>query len=244
MTYESLTLLQWIATAAILFAAYFVRGIAGFGSALVAVPLLALMLPLTLVVPVIVLLDYLGSASHGIGNRHHIQWGELWPQLPFTLIGIVTALYLLRELEAGLLTTALGLFVIGYALYSLLPLPALRGSKLWAAPSGFFAGLVGSLFGTGGPFTVIYLTLRGLEKAAFRGTIATVFLIDGGMRLAGFTVSGFYGRDSLIFALISLPVMAVGLYIGGHVHTNLSRQAFVRIVAAVLLGSGIALLLK
>lgn len=242
--YETLTLAQWAFVAAVLFAAYFVRGIAGFGSALVAVPLLALLLPLSLVVPVVILLDYLGSASHGIGNRRDIQWHELWPQLPFSLIGIVTALYLLSELEPGLLTTALGCFVIGYAVYSLLPLPELRASKLWAAPSGFLAGLVGSLFGTGGPFTVIYLTMRGLDKVAFRGTIATVFLIDGGMRLVGFTMSGFFGRETLLFALISLPVMAIGLYVGGHIHTSLSRQAFVRIVAAVLLGSGVALLLK
>ncbi|GAB6041537.1 sulfite exporter TauE/SafE family protein [Endothiovibrio diazotrophicus] len=241
---ESLTISQWGAVAAILFAAYFVRGIAGFGSALVAVPLLALLLPLIVVVPVVVLLDYLGSVGHGFGNRHHIQWRELWPLLPFTLVGIVVALYLLHRVEPGLLTSALGGFVIAYALYSLLPLPELRGSRVWSIPAGFLAGLVGTLFATGGPFTVIYLTIRGLEKAAFRGTIATVFLLDGGMRLVGFAVSGLYARDALLLSLAGLPAVAAGLYVGGHVHTTLSRGAFVRIVAVVLLGSGVALLVK
>ena len=206
---ESLSIAQWGAVAAILFAAYFVRGLAGFGSALIAVPLLVLFLPLAVVVPVIVLLDYVGSLGHGVGNRRHIQWGELWPLLPFTLVGIVVALYLMREVEPGLLTSALGVFVIGYAVYSLLPLPELRGSRWWSIPGGFLAGLVGSLFATGGPFTVIYLTLRGLEKSAFRGTIATVFVIDGGMRLVGFTAGGLYGRDALLLSLLMFIIVSV-----------------------------------
>ena len=230
--------------ALVIFAAYFVRGITGFGSALVAVPLLVLVLPITLVVPTIVLLDYLASMSHGIRHFHHIQWRDLLPMLPFTLLGIVTALYLLKALQPGLLTDALGLFIIAYALYSLLPLPPLHGSRVWAAPLGTLTGLIGTVFGTGGPFTVIYLGLRDLSKAGFRGTVATFFAIDGAMRLIGFTVSGFYGEDNLPLFLAALPIMGLGLYAGGHIHTHLSRQAFVRLVAVVLIGSGIALLLK
>ncbi len=230
--------------AAVIFAAYFVRGITGFGSALVAVPLLVLVLPLTLVVPTIVLLDYLASMSHGIRHFKHIQWRDLLPMLPFTLSGILIALYLLRQLQPGLLTEALGVFIILYALYSLLPLPPLRGSRIWAIPLGGLTGLIGTVFGTGGPFTVIYLGLRNLDKAAFRGTVATFFAIDGGMRLIGFTASGFYGRDNLLLVLCALPIMALALYAGGHIHTNLSRLAFGRLVSLVLFGSGIALLLK
>ena len=235
---------QPVYLALVIFTAYFVRGITGFGSALVAVPLLVLVLPITLVVPTIVLLDYLASMGHGIRHFHHIQWRDLLPMLPFTLFGIVTALYLLKAVQPGLLTDALGLFIIAYALYSLLPLPPLHGSRLWAVPLGTLTGLIGTVFGTGGPFTVIYLGLRNLDKAAFRGTVATFFAIDGAMRLIGFTASGFYGEENLHLFLTALPIMGLGLYAGGHIHTHLSRQAFVRLVAVVLIGSGIALLLK
>ncbi len=230
--------------ALVIFSAYFVRGLTGFGSALVAVPLLVLVLPLKVSVPVIVLLDYLASMSHGIRHFHHIQWRDLLPMIPFTLLGILFALFLLKQVEAGLLSDGLGIFIICYALYSLLPLPPLHGSRGWAAPLGTLAGLVGTVFGTGGPFTVIYLGLRDLGKTAFRGTLATLFAIDGGMRLIGFSASGFYNRENLTLALAALPIMAAGLYIGGHIHTNLSRQSFVRLVAGVLIASGCSLLLK
>jgi uncharacterized membrane protein YfcA len=228
----------------VIFAAYFVRGLTGFGSALVAVPLLVLVLPLKLAVPVIVLLDYLASLSHGIRHFHHIQWRDLLPVLPFTLLGILIAFFLLKHVEPGLLTDALGIFIICYAIYSLLPLPPLHGSRIWAAPLGTLSGLVGTVFGTGGPFTVIYMGLRNLDKNAFRGSLATFFIMDGGMRLIGFTASGFYDRENLTLVLAALPIMALGLYVGGHIHTNLSRQSFVRLVAGVLIASGCSLLFK
>jgi uncharacterized protein len=230
--------------ALVIFIAYFVRGISGFGSALVAVPLLAQVMPVTVVVPTIVLLDYTASMSHGIHHFKHIQWRDLIPMLPFTLTGILIALFLLKQLHPGLLTDALGIFIILYAIYSLLPLPPLHGSRVWAAPLGLLTGLVGTVFGTGGPFTVIYLRLRDLGKTAFRGTVATFFAIDGGLRLAGFTASGFYSEENLLLALMGLPIVVIALYLGGHVHTNLSQTSLVRIVAFILIGSGSALLMK
>ncbi|MGH7417083.1 MAG: sulfite exporter TauE/SafE family protein, partial [Candidatus Rokuibacteriota bacterium] len=52
----------------VLLLAYWVRGMAGFGSGLIAVPLLTLAWPVTVVVPLVVALDYIGSASQGIRN--------------------------------------------------------------------------------------------------------------------------------------------------------------------------------
>ncbi len=243
MPLEAFSPLQLALAAAVLVAAYVVRGIAGFGSALVAVPLLAMLLPLHVVVPMIVLLDNLGSLSHSLRGLHHVQWRELW-LLPFTISGIGTALYLLRTLDPEVLRTALGGFIVAYAVYSLLPLPQLSGPRLWAVPLGFLAGLVGTLFGTGGPFTVIYLRLRQLGKEAFRGTVATIFLIDGGTRLLGFAASGYFQRETLPLIAAALPLMAVGLYLGGHIHVRLSQQAFVRIISVILLISGSSLLLR
>lgn len=241
---EALTTHQLMLVVLTLLAAYFVRGITGFGSALVAVPLLSLMLPVTVVVPVVILLDYLGSLSHGVHHRKSVLWREILPLTPFTLCGIVTALYLMKTVEPGALTLALGCFVILYAIYSLLQIKPTQGSRLWAPPLGFLAGLVGTAFGTGGPFIVIYLTLRQLDKATFRGTIAVIFFIDGGMRLLGYTYAGFFTQELLLWTLFLVPLAALGMWLGGQIHTGLSQQRFVQIVSVVLLASGSALLFK
>lgn len=242
---DSLGPAQLLFAAGVLVAAYVVRGITGFGSALVAVPLLALLLPLHAVVPVISLLDYMASLSHGIRHRRDVRWRELVPLLPATLAGVLTALYLFQTVDAEALRRALGVFVVLYAFYALLaPERSGRGSRWWALPGGGFGGLIGTLFGTGGPFYVIYLGLRGLGKHHFRGTIAIIFLIDGGLRLIGYTASGFYDRDTLLLVAAALPVMAAALYAGGHIHTRISPAAFKRAIAVLLVGSGLALVFR
>lgn len=242
---ESLSLSQLLLAALIIFSAYLMRGIAGFGSGLIAIPLLALMLPLTIVVPMVGLLDFIASTSHGMQHRQSIQWREIVPLLPFTFAGVLTALYLFNTLDGELLRSALGGFIVLYAFYSLLSAgPGFRGSRLWAAPAGALGGLIGTLFGTGGPFYVIYLRLRHLEKTPFRATVATIFLIDGSSRIVGYLFSGFYQRDTMLLLAASLPVMVVGMYIGGHIHTTISQRTFQQAIGVLLLGSGLALLLR
>lgn len=237
--------LPLVAGAAVLAAAYFVRGIAGFGSGLIAVPTLALMMPLHTVVPLVVLLDYLASASQGLANRRDVRWREILPLLPFSVIGVLLALFVLKRADAELLLRGLGLFVILFAMYTLSGhAPKREHSRAWAALAGTSGGLVGTLFGTGGPFYVAYFKARGLDKAAFRASFATVFLLDGAGRLLGYVGTGLFTPWFLILVAFALPIVALFLYLGGRVHTRLSQQDFQRAISVLLLISGTALLLR
>lgn len=243
--FESIPLPYWLFGAAIITVAYLVRGIAGFGSGLIAIPLLALYAPLTLVVPLVVFLDYIASASHGLKDRLHIRWSELLPMLPFSIVGVFAGIYLFKTVDALLLAHALGVFVIAYATYTLFFKDNDRPtSNFWAAPVGLLGGLVGTLFGTGGPFYVVYLKHRGLSKTEFRATFATIFLLDGGARLLGYLGSGYFDRNWMIFVALALPIMGIGLFIGGHIHTRISARAFQVAISLLLIASGISLLLR
>ncbi|MDH3355745.1 MAG: sulfite exporter TauE/SafE family protein [Chromatiales bacterium] len=242
---ESLTNMELLLALGILVLAYVVRGITGFGSGLVAIPLLALMLPITVVVPMIGLLDYTASLSHGFSHRRSIQWREIFPLLPFTLIGVLSALYIFKTVDGELLKEILGGFILLYAIYSIVGKnPHGRLSRKWSFIGGGFGGLVGTLFGTGGPFYVIYLQLRGLDKTAFRATIATIFMLDGATRIIGYLISGIYTIETIVLVAASLPVMALAMYVGGHIHTNISPESFKRAIGLVLLVSGGALLIS
>jgi uncharacterized membrane protein YfcA len=228
----------------VLFLAYLVRGIAGFGSGLIAVPLLTLVSPVPVVVPLVVSLDYLGSASQGITHRDHIAWREQLLLVPVMVVGIGLGLFLLRTIPTGVLSKVLGGFVTIYALSQLLSLPALRHSRRFAMLCGMLGGLVGTLFGTGGPFYVMYLNLRDLDKSIFRATFAANFLIDGGIRLTAYAILGLLNQQIFTYLFAALPIMGAGLYLGGRIHTGFSQVAFVRFISLLLLGSGVTLLLK
>jgi uncharacterized membrane protein YfcA len=240
----ALTIDTALCSALILALAYWVRGMAGFGSGLIAVPLLTLMWPVTVVVPLVVALDYLGSASQGVKNAKQVAWREQLWLIPFMVAGVLAGLWVLRAMSAGILARILGGFVVAYAIYQMLPLPDLRGSHAAATYCGFLGGLVGTLFGTGGPFYVIYLNLRGVERLAFRATFAMNFLIDGGVRLIAFAVAGLFAGQTLGYLLAAAPIAGAGLYVGGRVQTGLSQRTFQIVIRLLLLVSGVALLLK
>jgi uncharacterized membrane protein YfcA len=90
----------------------------------------------------------------------------------------------------------------------------------------------------------MYLKLRDLDKRVFRATFAANFLIDGAIRLASYAVIGLFRWQLLAYLLAALPVAAAALYLGGRLQTGWSQDAFVRFISLLLLGSGMALLLK
>jgi len=242
--FETISFFDILFMAVILLAAYTVKGMAGFGSGLLAVPFLALVAPLTVVVPLLGLISYTGTIIQSYQCRKQVVWHDCLIVLPFSFMGIVLAIWLFKNLEMYWLNKSLAIFVIGYAIISLFPEKEIIRNRHWGMPAGFFAGLVGALFGTGGPFYVIYLRLRKLDKQAFRGTIAMTFLFDGAIRISAYSASGFYSYDSLLIALFGIPILLAGLYIGHHIHLTISKQRFNRIISLILLVSGLVLFLK
>ena len=61
----------------ILMSAYFIRGITGFGSGLISVPLLALSQPLHFAIPLVLALDFTASVILGSTNNKKANWGEI-----------------------------------------------------------------------------------------------------------------------------------------------------------------------
>lgn len=242
---ETISYTQYSLALLILIVAYTFRGVTGFGSGLISIPLLALFLPLTFVVPFISILDISASIIHVIHTRQHVSWKVIFRALPFAVIGVTFGLFIIKSINTLILVKALGAFIILFAIYSLIS-PTLKknDSRVWPVFAGFFGSLIGTLFGTGGPFYVFYFQLQHLDKTVFRATCAAVFLLDGLIRATGFTLSGFYTASVLLNILYALPIMFFAMYIGEHLHTNISQRAFQRAIGIFLILSGLALLFK
>lgn len=240
-----MTLETTLPVLAVILAAYFIRGITGFGSGLIAVPLLALMLPLQRVVPLVLVLDFSASLIMSHGARRQVQWHEVRSLIVPSLVGILSGATLLLHLPRDPLLTALGLFVIVFALRYLLDVHGERPiSRLWALPAGFSGGLIGALFGTGGPPYVIYLTHRIPNKSALRASLSGLFLLDGSLRLLTFLITGLLGLHLLPTLALAAPMVILGLYLGHRVHLGISQRQMMLLIGLLLLGSGASLLVK
>ncbi|MDH5711191.1 MAG: sulfite exporter TauE/SafE family protein [Gammaproteobacteria bacterium] len=239
-----LTPLQIFLSILIIFIAYVVKGLSGFGSGLVAIPLLAFLFPLKLIVPVLGLLSYSGTIMQSLQLRKQVVWRDLFPLIPFSVAGISIATWLLVNIEAHLLALALGIFVLSYSIYSLLAFNISAGSRHWAILAGSFGGLVGALFGTGGPFYVVYFKMRQLDKGAFRATIAMVFLIDGGTRMLTYASAGLFTQQVITLIVLLFPVLVIAMYVGNHLHIKINQHRFNQVISIMLFFSGIMLIYK
>lgn len=237
---------QLAGAAAILLAAYVIRGITGFGSGLISVPLLALFLPLKFVVPLVLLLDTTASIVIGGFNFRRVKWGEVAALTPFGIVGVILGTSLLVSLPARPMLIVLAAFVFIFALRSLLYIHGDKPvSRAWAVPASLTGGMVGALFGTGGPPYVIYLTHRIRDKSDLRATLSALFLTEGLMRIASFLVVGLLMTVTVWIAYaVALPLMLGALYMGGRVHVGMSQGQMTRLVGVLLLVSSVSLLFK
>jgi uncharacterized membrane protein YfcA len=229
----------------IVFAAYVVFGISGFGSTLIAVPLLAHLFPLKFVVPFFVILDCVGAFNMGLRLRADLMRRELMLLIPFMAAGIIAGVWLLVQMRPELLLGGLGVFVVFFgAAYVLrsgrgFPLP-----RWTAAPIGAFGGATSAVFGIGGPIYVFYLAGRGGGPTEIRATMPVIFMFTTLARIALFIAAGLYSPAALLAALALMPVMALGVWTGHHLHLNLSRETVIRVMGALLIVSGISLIVR
>jgi uncharacterized membrane protein YfcA len=239
--------LTLVLCAAVVFAAYVLRGATGFGAGVVAIPLLALVMPLTVVIPVITTLGIVASLGQSVQEFRHVDWRALRGLALPSAVGMAIGLWLFASLDQTLLVKAFAAFIIVYGGWGLLPrrpvwrLPA----PVLAVAAGGSGGLVATLFGgMAGPFYAIYLRALALDKRRFRASMSSVLLCLGLVRAGGYGSLGFFDRRAIAALALFAPIMVLAMFLGDRWHARLDQAKFERIVALLLAGSGAALLLK
>jgi uncharacterized membrane protein YfcA len=241
MTHDAMLLMPLV-----VFVAYLVFGITGFGASPITIPVLVHLLPLPFVLPLAALLDLGSALALGFHTRRQADSRELLTLVPFTLLGLTLGVTLLLRLPRDATLLALGLFVCVYAV-NLMRRRETRGSlsRWWAAPAGLVGGLVGALFGMGGPPYVMYIAGRVPEPAAQRATISQMVILNVGLRVFAFALAGLLASPPLWLAVtVLLPVAWAGVWAGHRAHLRLAPATASRIVAAALLMAGAALIAR
>ncbi len=218
----------------------FVYGVTGFGSALIAIPLASLVYPLPFVLAVFALLDIVNALRVGLAEPRAIVPGEAVRLIPSCVAGVAVGTLLLTGLRTEILLLALGLFVVGFALYSLAASEAsLRIGRSWAYIAGFSGGITSAVFGAGGPPYVIYLSLRPYEKRALRATLAATSVVSVGARAIAFASAGLLSSPAIwVTALPLVPCVLGSLWLANRTHARLSTRLLLRAIRVLLVIAG------
>jgi uncharacterized membrane protein YfcA len=232
---------------AIVFIATLIRSTLGFGEALVAVPLLALSMPVTVAAPLAVLVSVVVAGVMVARDWRHIEFRSAGNLVLSSLAGIPIGLLLLAKVDDHLVKLMLGAVIVAFSAYSLVAGGIRRlhhDHGGWLMACGFVSGILGGAYGMNGPPLVVYGTLRGWSPQQFRATLQGYFLPASIGGLIGYASLGLFTIALTRYFLLSLPAVGLAILLGRVVSRMLSGAGFFRLVYAGLLLIGAVLLVQ
>ena len=226
---------------------YAARAISGFGAGVIATPLLAFVLPLPVTVPLITVLGMFAGLRQIARDWRMVEWRRIATFVPGSLVGVALGLYLFTSLDQVMLARALGVYILGYALYSLFGRNVAQRKPAmphWIVhPISAIGGLVATIFGgLAGAIYATYLDALGLSKGAFRVTMSATLLVLALVRSVGYAATGVFKPEDLVLIAASIIPLALGTIVGDRLHDRLRPTAFRRAVGVLLVASGAGLL--
>src|SRR6185312_3742890 len=173
----------------VIFIATIFRSAFGFGESLIAVPLLALWLPLNVAVPLSVLVSVTIAGVVVVQDWRKIHFRSAGGLIFYTLIGIPLGIWLMQSADERIVKVILGLIIIIFSIYLLIGkrLSELKTNSFpWLFGCGFLAGILGGAYGLNGPPLVIYGAKKRWSAQHFRATLQGYFLIASMIGIIGY----------------------------------------------------------
>ncbi len=222
-----------------------VKGLSGFGSSLVTIPLLSKVYGVDRFVEITVMLITINVVLNILlmFENKAFSLKSLEEVLPITIFGAVFTLVglivlknlngeIINYIAAGLILMAI--IVTAYNLFV--------DKKIKIKPNLALKVLVGTLSGLGngiasvdGPPVVFYLTGTNAQKATFKNTLATHFLVMGIIGVILIIINNMYTVDILINTGYLAIFTIIGVLGGMVISKQLNERNFQMVVLVILL---------
>ena len=238
-----MTTTQVVLVLLIIFATSVVQSVAGFGSALLAVPLMVVVIDLQSAVIISSVVGTMSNLLQSWQLRHNIHRNMTKRFLFATVVGSPAGLLLFIYANQSALKIVLGVSIL-FGVFVLS-----RGLELQHVSSwldwvmGILSGVLLLATSTNGPPLVFVLQARKIDPATFRATLNMVFLVSGAFGLAMFGFAGEIVRSDINIAAVSVPAMIIGVSLGGVLRKYVQQELFKKLVLILLTIGGLSSLL-
>jgi uncharacterized membrane protein YfcA len=237
----------WLA-AAVVFLAALTHGAAGFGAALVAMPLLVMAMDIRIVTPLVALLTLTVNAIFLVRFRRSLRPGRVVPLLPGAAVGVPIGIFLLKTADPRPLELLLGTVLVTYSVFSLRRhrregRPAAIG-RPWAFFLGLCSGCLGGAINTGGPPAVVYAVSQPWSKEEIHVSLQFYFFLSGIFIVAAHALTGLTTATTVRYYFLMLPALMAGSAAGYVLHRRTSGDHYRKVVFSLLLVLGILLFVR
>lgn len=224
------------------FALAALSAVAGFGGAVLLLPVFTALFGLRVAVPILTLTQLASNGGRAWLNRSEVQrplvgWFALGA-VPLAIVGGVALTH--APLEA--LSRMLGAFLIAVVVWRRLhPSAGHLGDRAFVGV-GAASGLGSALIGSVGPLTAPFFLARGLTRGAYIGTEAASALTMHVTKIATYGVGDLLTRQVLVYGLALTPATLAGAWTGKRILDHTSERLFVALVEVGLVAAGALLL--
>ncbi len=234
MVDTALLLLGW-------FTGGFINGIAGFGAAIIAMPFIAPSMDLSVAVSSCTLIILTLNVQVCWTFRRDIEWVYVkeifWGAIP----GVFLSVYILEYLSESHLKMAMGLFIICYAIWSLLSLQKDNKTlnSAWGYLSGFLSSTLGMAFGFNGPPLAAYIAGINCHSRAAKGLLGAGFIVTGIFIVSGKAMTGQITNTVLLTYAMATPAVIVGSKLGISLSARFNEKSYRKILLIALAAMGL-----
>ncbi len=228
-----------------MFLATLVQCTFGFGNALLAMPLLAFLVPLSFATPLVAMVSMTVTVAIVAADWRHMEFGATARLVIGAVFGIPLGIWLLTSLDERIVKGVLAGVILSFAVFNLAhPRRFHLKSDRWAVLFGWVAGVLGGAYNTHGPPLVIFGFLRQWSIQQFRATLQGYFLLAGSMVLASHALAGFWTKAVLWHYMMCLPLTALAFGTGHFLSRRISPGRFQKLVYVALIGIALGLLMN
>src|SRR6267378_184309 len=185
----------------------FVTGLAGFGTALMALGIWLYVLPPSTAVPLALVCSIVAQTSTLPSFWRSFDFKLVWPFLIGGLAGVPLGTMLVAHADPGIFKLSVGVLLLVFppALYFNKPMALSFGGRVADAAIGFGGGILGGLAGLSGVLPTLWASVRGWGKDERRGVFQ---IFNWTVLLAALCLqagTGFINREVVWLALLAFP---------------------------------------
>jgi len=218
----------------------FLQGITSFGFSLVALPLLAFILDIKLIVPVLIIYSLIINTTILIHLWRNIELKEImWivvTGIIFTPIGMSILLYI--DSESLKMITGILIFIVAVLLFMNKKI-VIKNERIEHLFTGALSGILNGSLSFSGPPLIIFLTNKGVEKQKFRASLTFYFWILNAVTIPIFILGGLITIEVWVFSLKYVVFLIIGVTIGIFLGNKLDEKIFKKFVIIILMVLGI-----
>jgi hypothetical protein len=225
----------------------FISGLAGFGTALVALGIWLHAISPAHAATLVIICSVIAQAQTIPAIWHAIDLRHLAPMLIAGILGVPFGVALLGHVDPATFRLAVGILLVAFSATMLASRtrPAIHwGGRTADATVGLAGGILGGLAGLSGVLPTMWATLRGWSKDRRRGVFQAFNLTILGTALLTHAAEGLITTEIGWLLLWAAPATISGAWFGNHAYRRLSDHHFHQLVLAVLCVSGISLIAR